>query len=111
MAKEKTESENKTKAVGKSHNVDLRLLIGPRLSEKVTNLGKLGKYVFSVDSRANKFQIKTLLEAQYGIKIASVRTVQVLSKKKRTGRFSGTTSAYKKAIVSLKADSAKPEVA
>jgi large subunit ribosomal protein L23 len=63
------------------------------------------KYVFIVDSKANKQEIAAAVEAIYSsqnIKVACVNTIHVKSKatNRRRGR-PGRTVAFKKAIVTL----------
>ena len=64
------------------------------------------KYVFQVAINANKTEIKAAVEEIFGVKVAKVNTVRMMSKMKRTGAYpAGRRSAYKKAIVTLTADS------
>ena len=64
------------------------------------------KYVFMVDINANKTEIKEAVEAIFGVKVAKVNTVRMQGKVKRTGAYpAGQRAAYKKAIVTLTADS------
>ena len=64
------------------------------------------KYVFEVAMAANKTEIKAAVEAIFGVKVAKVNTLIVNGKVKRTGAYpAGRRSAYKKAIVTLTADS------
>ena len=64
------------------------------------------KYVFIVDINANKTEIKEAVEAVFGVKVAKVNTVRMQGKVKRTGAYpAGRRAAYKKAIVTLTADS------
>ena len=64
------------------------------------------KYVFEVDINANKTEIKAAVEEIFGVKVAKVNTVRMQGKVKRTGAYpAGRRSAYKKAIVTLTADS------
>lgn len=64
------------------------------------------KYTFEVDARAHKLLIKQAVEASFdGVKVASVNTINVKPKAKRVGKYTGNKSAYKKAIVTLTADS------
>jgi large subunit ribosomal protein L23 len=78
-----------------------RVLINPLISEKTTDLGQENKYVFKVSKKANKEEIKQAIKDVYGIKPLSVKTVNVIGKKRRYGRVLGKTSDYKKAIISL----------
>ena len=64
------------------------------------------KYVFVVDVNANKTQIKEAVELAFGVKVAKVNTVTVHGKVKRTGAYpAGKRPDYKKAVVTLTADS------
>ena len=64
------------------------------------------KYVFMVDINANKTEIKAAVEEIFEVKVAKVNTLRQLGKVKRTGAYpAGRRSAYKKAIVTLTADS------
>ena len=64
------------------------------------------KYVFMVDINSNKTEIKAAVEEAFGVKVAKVNTVRMIGKVKRTGAYpAGRRPAYKKAIVTLTADS------
>ena len=64
------------------------------------------KYVFEVDINANKTEIKAAVEAVFDVKVAKVNTVRMQGKVKRTGAYpAGRRPAYKKAVVTLTADS------
>ena len=64
------------------------------------------KYVFQVAIDANKTEIKAAVEAIFGVKVAKVNTLIVGGKVKRTGAYpAGRRAAYKKAVVTLTADS------
>lgn len=86
------------------------VLIQPRLSEKAVKLNAINKYVFKVKLTANKVSVKKAVEKFYGVKVAFVNIIKVEGKLRRYGRTSGKTSDYKKAIVTLKPDSKKPEI-
>ena len=64
------------------------------------------KYVFMVDINANKTEIKAAVEAIFGVKVAKVNTVRMQGKVKRMGaQPAGKRADYKKAVVTLTADS------
>ena len=64
------------------------------------------KYVFEVAMAANKTEIKAAVETIFGVKVAKVNTAVVNGKVKRTGSYpAGKRADYKKAIVTLTADS------
>ncbi len=75
-----------------------------RLSEKATLLGELNnEYVFIVDPKANKLEIKQAVEKHFGKKVSAVRTARFDGKIRRERRADeGRTNHYKKAIVRLK---------
>ena len=64
------------------------------------------KYVFEVAMAANKTEIKNAVETIFGVKVAKVNTAIVNGKVKRTGAYpAGKRADYKKAVVTLTADS------
>ena len=63
------------------------------------------KYTFKVANFANKIEIKKAVEQLFGVKVEKVNTISVKGKKKRMGRSEDYTSDWKKAIVTLTADS------
>ena len=64
------------------------------------------KYVFQVAIDSDKTQIKAAVEEIFGVKVAKVNTIRMQGKVKRTGAYpAGRRAAYKKAIVTLTADS------
>ena len=63
------------------------------------------KYTFIVHINSNKSQIKRAVEEVFGVKVASVQTIRTMGKTKRMGVHVGKRSDYKKAIVTLAADS------
>ena len=64
------------------------------------------KYVFQVAINANKTEIKAAVEEIFGVKVEKVNTIRMQGKVKRTGAYpAGKRSDYKKAIVTLTADS------
>ena len=78
------------------------IIIAPVITEKSQSLASNGKtYVFKVASSANKTQIKSAIESLFGVKVASVNTLNTKAKDKRVGRYTGKTKTYKTAIVTL----------
>ena len=62
------------------------------------------KYVFLVDSKANKHEIAKAVEALYSnqnAKVTKVNTINTKAKKRRVRGRLGKRSAFKKAIVTL----------
>ena len=60
------------------------------------------KYLFEVDRRANKIQIKQAVEQLFEVKVVDVHTMIVRGYARRMGRGHAMTKNWKKAIVSLK---------
>ena len=77
------------------------MIFAPVITEKSASMEAEGKYVFKVDVRANKTQIKQAVEKIYSVKVEKVNTLNVKPKKKRVGRYEGTTVGYKKAYITL----------
>ncbi len=76
----------------------------PLLTEKGTRLKEeANQYLFRVDKRANKVEIKRAIEELFKVTVVDVRTLPVLGKAKRLGRFQGKMPDWKKAIATLKA--------
>jgi large subunit ribosomal protein L23 len=73
------------------------------MTEKADRISKFNKYVFWVDKRANKIEIRDAIERFYKVKIKDVNVINVKGKTKRL-RWGqeGKTSSWKKAIVTLK---------
>ena len=85
-----------------AYDVILRPVITEQSMEAVADK----KYVFMVDINSNKTEIKEAVETIFGVKVAKVNTVRMMGKMKRTGAYpAGRRAAYKKAIVTLTADS------
>ena len=64
------------------------------------------KYVFKVAVDATKTEIKAAVEQIFGVKVAKVNTIRMQGKVKRTGAYpAGKRADYKKAVVTLTADS------
>jgi large subunit ribosomal protein L23 len=71
-------------------------------TEKGTRLVSENKYVFWVDKRSNKIQVKKAVEEIYKVGVVSVNTLNAKPKPKRVRFKLGKTSAWKKAMVMLK---------
>lgn len=84
-----------------------RSLVIPRLSEKAGKMNALNKYVFTIFGKTNKIEARKAVEAQYGVKVAQVNMITMAGRTKRYGRRTGTSSSFKKAIVTLKPGSKK----
>ncbi len=78
------------------------IIIEPIITEKSLANAENSVYTFKVAKTANKVEIKNAIQTIFDVKVETVRTVTVLPKKKRVGRYTGTKAGYKKAIVTLK---------
>lgn len=75
----------------------------PLVTEKSSDLRESNWYVFSVDKRSTKNEIRDAVEKIFNVKVGKVRTLVTTGKKvKRFGRISGKRSSYKKAYVHVK---------
>lgn len=77
------------------------IIFAPVITEKTASMEAENKYVFKVDVRANKTQIKQAIEEAFHVEVESVNTMNNHPKKKRVGKYSGRENRYKKAIVTL----------
>ena len=86
------------------------IILRPILSEKGTLLSeKQNKYVFQVERKSNKLEIKQAIENKFKVKIKKVATLNIRGKKKNMTirsngnilRTNGNRASWKKAIVTL----------
>ncbi len=80
-----------------------QVLRRPRATEKMTErLLPANQYVFEVDIRANKIQVKEAVEAAFGVRVQRVNIMRVPAKRGRYGRRSVVKRPlWKKAVVTL----------
>lgn len=86
-----------------------QIILEPIMTEK-SYAGIPNKvYTFKVAKSANKIEIKKAVEELFEVQVARVNTLNCSGKLKsrntKSGQVTGRTSDYKKAIVTLKADS------
>jgi large subunit ribosomal protein L23 len=81
---------------------DIFLIKKPWVTEKSTDLSKIGKYVFVVKSGANKQEIKKIIKEIYKVDAVAVNIVNKHSKARRLGQIHGRQAGFKKAIVTLR---------
>lgn len=60
------------------------------------------KYLFEVDPRANKIDVKKAVEVLFKVSVTSVNTINVRGRLRRMGRGHAKQSNWKKAVVTLK---------
>jgi large subunit ribosomal protein L23 len=86
----------------------MSVIVKPIFTEKQTAITDKfeNRYGFIVVPSANKVQIKNAVEALYNVHVESVNTMKYDGRKKsrytKTGLVTGSTSSFKKAIVTLK---------
>ena len=84
----------------------IEILKRPVVTEKAMNLASLRQYVFEVQDKSNKIQIKKAIEEYFDVEIESVRTARIKGKRTerytRAGWMKGKKPTVKKAYVTLK---------
>ena len=86
------------------------VIIRPIITENSMDMAEEKKYAFKVAKDAKKTEVRKAIEEIFGVDVAKVNILNVSGKKKRMGRTMGTTSSYKKAVVTLTADSKEIEI-
>ncbi len=83
---------------------DINYIIkAPMLTEESTiQTESKNQYVFRVDPKANKHQIRDAVEKIWSVKVMSVNTMNYQGKKRRRGRIEGRKPDWKKAVVTLR---------
>jgi large subunit ribosomal protein L23 len=78
----------------------------PHVTERATDLSERGCYVFEIDPKATKAQVKQAVEKLYkvhAVKVATINTKAKYTRSKKTNRIVVKKHAYRKALVTLKA--------
>ena len=83
------------------YDIIKRPIISENSMEDIANK----KYTFEVAPNATKVDIKIAVEQIFKVQVAKVNTMNYLGKEKRMGVHVGKRNDWKKAIVTLKADS------
>ena len=81
------------------------IIIKPVITEASMDRIADKRYTFKVMSNATKPEIANAVETMFGVKVAKVNTISMKKKPTRTGVHFGYKSEWKKAIVTLTADS------
>ena len=82
------------------------IIIRPVISEQAMEDMDIKKYAFEVEKTANKIEIAKAIEEIFGVKVAKVNTLNMQGKLKRMGaQPAGRRASWKKAMVTLTADS------
>ncbi len=79
------------------------VIVRPIITEKSTVLRDEGQYVFEVNRRANKIEIKKAVESIYGVDVVRVNVMNMPAKfnRIRGRRPTKRRSEWKKAIVTI----------
>ena len=88
------------------------IIVRPIITENSMDLMAAKTYVFEVAKDSTKPEIAKAVEEVFKadkVKVASVRTINMKKKPKRLGVHFGYTSEWKKAIVTLTAESGEIE--
>lgn len=75
----------------------------PLITEKNSQMAESGVYVFEVDKKATKEEIKRAVEKSFRVKVSTVRTAVCRGRAKRTRLGVGKVQYWKKAMVRLNA--------
>ncbi len=81
------------------------IIIAPVITEKSMSGIADKKYTFKVAKDASKYEIADAVKELFKVDVAKVNTINVRGKARRMGRYEGYTASWKKAVVTLKADS------
>lgn len=81
------------------------IIIKPIITEESMMNTGLKKYTFKVAKDATKADIAHAVEEAFGVKVAKVNTMNCKGHLRRYGRYEGYTPSWKKAIVTLTAES------
>ena len=81
------------------------IIVRPLITEQSLAATTDKRYTFEVAKDATKPEIATAVEEVFGVKVADVNTINMKKKPKRMGVHAGYRKAWKKAIVTLTADS------
>ncbi|MDT7883526.1 MAG: 50S ribosomal protein L23 [Thermoflexus sp.] len=70
----------------------------PVITEKTTRLKEMGQYVFEVDPRANRQQVKQAVEKLFNVQVLAVRIINVPAKRRRDWRARILSSKPKQVV-------------
>ena len=79
-----------------------QIIEGFVITEKSARDLRDNKYIFYVNTKANKIEIKNFVQEYFAVTVVGVNVVTLRGKKRRRGRIVGQSKVRKKAIVSLK---------
>ena len=83
----------------------------PIITERSMEQTEMKRYTFEVAKTANKIEVGKAIEEIFGVKVSKVNTLNMKGKAKRMGgRPAGRRANWKKAMVTLTADSKSIEL-
>ncbi len=77
----------------------MNLIKRPLVTEKNTKHQGIGTYVFEVDRKATKKDIRSAVEKAFDVKVLSVRTMICRNRIRRTGTKLSKIKYWKKALI------------
>lgn len=99
----KVEKKSDKKPVIKGSSVKAYdVLLKPLITEKASELGALNKYIFAIDPKMNKIEVKKAIRKIYEVDPADVNILNFPGKSVRYGKTVGKTKKWKKAVVTLR---------
>jgi large subunit ribosomal protein L23 len=103
VVKAEVVKEKKGKAIGKANIHDFDVIVKPLITEKsMALIQNQNKVTVIVKQNANKDEIKIAFEKVFGVHVTKVHILNVLPKEKsRGGRYKGSISGFKKALVTI----------
>jgi len=103
----KEEKEEKKPTPELYQGVDFKIL--PLITEKTLRLSKEeNKYVFLVEPKINKNQIKQAIEKIFNVKVIKVRTINYKKRMRGLTKIKSTRPKFKKVIVQLQSGQSLP---
>ena len=81
------------------------IILAPVITEESMMGTADKKYTFKVAKDATKVDIAKAVETLFGVQVEKVNTMNVRGQLRRYGRFEGYKASWKKAIVTLTAES------
>lgn len=95
--------EKKAKAFAKPTAHDFEVICAPHITEKTMALMQnANKVTLKVNAKANKIEIKDAFQRIFQVGVVDVKTVNQVGKTTtRGGRYKGTISGFKKAVVTI----------
>lgn len=79
----------------------IEIIKRPIVTEKNSIYNSMNTYIFEVDMKARKTQIKVAVETAFRVKVEEVRTVNCRNRARRAGTKMSPVAYWKKAFVKL----------